>query len=197
MFIETEVTPNPAVIKFIPGKPVMGDLAPLEFFSADEAREKSQLAYELIEIEGVRSVFFGSDFVSVTKGADVEWFVLKPPILGAIMEFFLSGQPLFQASADGGSTPGDSGVALDDDGQFNEDDREIVNKIKELLETRIRPAVARDGGDIVFKGFDKGVVFLSMRGACAGCPSSTMTLKMGIENMLRHFLPDVLEVRAT
>lgn len=181
MFIQTEDTPNPASLKFIPGKPVKAD-GPAEFGSADEAAV-SPLASALFEIDGVRRVFFGSDFLTVTKTAEREWSLMKPALLGAIMEHFLSGRPLIRADA--------APRAVD----VSEADAEIVDQIIEILDTRVRPAVANDGGDIVFDGFQDGIVFLSMRGACAGCPSSTATLKSGIENLMRHYVPEVTEVR--
>ena len=136
-------------------------------------------------MDGVAAVFFGHDFITITKGADHDWYVMKPAILGAIMEHFTAGKPVMNEAA------------LTQSPDSDEEDDEIVAQIKELLETRVRPAVAQDGGDITFHGFDQGVVYLEMRGACAGCPSSTATLKMGIENMLRHYIPEVVEVRAT
>ena len=185
MFIQTEATPNPATLKFIPGKTVLGAGA-VDYRSPEEAGS-SPLAKRLFDVEGVKGVFLGSDFISVTKDAS-EWQHIKPAILGAIMEHYLSGAPV----VDGG-TPTDGADA----GEFFEPgDAETVKTIKELLETRVRPAVANDGGDIVFRGFKEGVVFLHMRGACSGCPSSTATLRHGIENLLRHFCPDVQEVRA-
>jgi Fe-S cluster biogenesis protein NfuA len=184
MFIQTEATPNPATLKFLPGKVVM----PSGTFDARDAAsaERSPLAARLFEVPGVAGVFFGYDFVTVTKG-DGEWQHLKPAILGAIMEHFMSGRPIVEASA-----------PADDDGDefFEPDDEATVATIKELLDTRIRPAVAGDGGDITFRGYRDGVVYLAMKGACSGCPSSTATLKHGIQNLLRHFLPDVQEVRA-
>ena len=183
MFIQTEATPNPATLKFLPGKVVLED-GTMDFRSAAEA-EQSPLAEKLFTIDGVEGVFFGFDFVSITKG-DTDWQHIKPAILGAIMEHFMSGASILKQS-------GEKGPVGED---FDEEDAETVATIKELLETRVRPAVAQDGGDITFYGFRDGVVFLQMRGACAGCPSSTATLKHGIENLLRHFLPDVQEVRA-
>jgi Fe-S cluster biogenesis protein NfuA len=183
MFIQTESTPNPATLKFLPGQTVLD--AGTADFPAPESAGSSPLATRLFGVPGVTGVFFGNDFVTVTKGADVEWDHIKPSILGAIMEHFQSGQPVM--------TEGGSGrtAHAEDDGE----DSEIVNQIKELLDTRVRPAVAQDGGDITFHGFDRGVVYLHMQGACAGCPSSTLTLKMGIENLLRHYIPEVIEVR--
>ena len=184
MFIQTEATPNPATLKFIPGKPVM-HAGTLDIRSAEEAAI-SPLAGRLFGISGVTGVFFGSDFVTVTKGGG-EWPHLKPAILGAIMEHYLSGAPLVQGAAP---------TQADGDEFFDPKDAETVATIKELLETRIRPAVAGDGGDITFRGFENGVVYLAMKGACSGCPSSTATLKHGIQNLLRHFLPDVQSVEA-
>jgi len=183
MFIQTEATPNPATLKFIPGKSVLAE-GTADFTSKSDALA-SPLASRLFDIKGVRGVFFGSDFISVTKG-DVEWQHLKPMILGAIMEHYVSGAPIL---AEEGA--GDAAVA-----SYDPKDQAVVDTIKELLETRVRPAVAQDGGDITFSGFRDGVVFLHMRGACSGCPSSTATLRHGIENLLRHFCPEVQEVRA-
>jgi Fe-S cluster biogenesis protein NfuA len=183
MFIQTEATPNPATLKFIPGKDVLGD-GTVDFRARDEARS-SPLALRIFDVDGVTGVFLGSDFISVTKGG-VEWSHIKPAVLGAIMEHYLSGAPVIE---------GDEGDAAAV-GIFDPKDAETVATIKELLETRVRPAVAHDGGDIVFHGFQDGVVSLHMRGACAGCPSSTATLRNGIENLLKHFCPEVQEVRA-
>ena len=183
MFIQTEQTPNPASLKFLPGVSVMGS-GTASFPTADEAG-RSPLATRLFEIDGVEGVFFGSDFITVTKSDDKDWFLLKPSILGAIMEHFASGRPLV---ADTGGAEADGGDAEDAD--------EVVVQIRELLDTRVRPAVAMDGGDIIFQGYEDGVVYLHLQGSCAGCPSSTMTLKAGIENMLRHYIPEVVEVRA-
>ena len=184
MFIQTEATPNPATLKFLPGKTVLGD-GTREFRSADEAGA-SPLASSLFGIPGVTGVFFGSDFVTVTKAAG-EWQHLKPAILGAIMEHYLSGAPIVAENA---------AAEITGEEFFAPEDAETVATIKELLETRIRPAVAGDGGDITFRGFREGVVYLTMKGACSGCPSSTATLKHGIQNLLRHFLPDVQSVEA-
>jgi len=184
MFIQTEATPNPATLKFLPGQSVLGS-GTLDYREAGEA-QTSPLATRLFEIDGVTGVFLGSDFISVTKG-EGEWQHMKPAVLGAIMEHYLSGVPVVetgQSEASGGAEE-----------FFEEADSETVETIKELLETRVRPAVAQDGGDIVFQGFRDGIVYLHMRGACAGCPSSTATLKHGIENLLRHFIPEVQEVR--
>jgi Fe-S cluster biogenesis protein NfuA len=184
MFIQTEATPNPATLKFLPGRTVL-DSGTLEMRDADEARQ-SPLAERLFEIPGVGGVFFGSDFVTVTKTTG-EWQQLKPAILGAIMEHFMSGAPLVKAGEGAGSE-------LQDE-FFDAADADTVATIKELIETRVRPAVANDGGDITFRGFKDGIVFLNMKGSCSGCPSSTATLKHGIQNLLRHFVPDVVEVR--
>ena len=184
MFIQTESTPNPATLKFLPGQTVL-ETGTADFPNSDAAGH-SPLATRIFAVNGVTGVFFGNDFVTVTKTETVEWEHVKPAILGAIMEHFQSGQPTI---ADGGA--GASGGHAEHEGE----DSEIVNQIKELLDTRVRPAVAQDGGDITFHGFDRGVVYLHMQGACAGCPSSTLTLKMGIENLLRHYIPEVLEVR--
>lgn len=183
MFIQTEATPNPATLKFIPGKTVLLD-GTADFRRKSEAGA-SPLASRLFDIEGVSGVFLGSDFISVTKG-DTEWQHLKPMVLGAIMEHYMSGAPVVarEGANDG---PGHS---------YDAKDEEVVRTIKELLETRVRPAVAQDGGDITFSGFRDGVVYLHMRGACSGCPSSTATLRHGIENLLRHFCPEVQEVQA-
>ncbi|MFD0860082.1 NifU family protein [Roseovarius aquimarinus] len=183
MFIQTESTPNPATLKFLPGQTVM-PAGTADFPSAENAGA-SPLASRVFAVDGVTAVFFGNDFITVTKGEGVEWDHIKPGILGAIMEHFQSGQPVM---ADGGTAPSGHSEHTGEDG-------EIVGQIKELLDTRVRPAVAQDGGDITFHGFDRGVVYLHMQGACAGCPSSTITLKMGIENLLRHYIPEVTEVR--
>lgn len=184
MFIQTQDTPNPATLKFIPGVRVMTD-GTADFADASQS-ERSPLAHRLFAIDGVSGVFLGGDFITVTKTAG-EWHHLKPSILGAIMEHFTSGQPVIA----------DDGMAVDDKAapEVREEDRAVVDQIIELIDTRVRPAVAQDGGDIVFHGFEDGIVYLQMQGACAGCPSSTMTLKHGIENLLRHFLPEVTEVR--
>ncbi|RMA43802.1 NifU family protein [Rhodophyticola porphyridii] len=183
MFIQTESTPNPATLKFLPGQTVLG-VGTADFPSVDTAG-KSPLASRIFAVDGVTGVFFGTDFVTVTKADTVEWDHVKPAILGAIMEHFQSGEPVMEG--EGGGTGGHA--------EHDGEDAEIVGQIKELLDTRVRPAVAQDGGDITFHGFDRGVVYLHMQGACAGCPSSTLTLKMGIENLLRHYIPEVLEVR--
>ncbi len=184
MFIQTESTPNPATLKFLPGQAVLGT-GTADFPNA-EAGASSPLAARIFGVDGVTGVFLGSDFVTVTKAEAVEWDHVKPAILGAIMEHFQSGLPALEGEGEHAS----SGHA-DHDGP----DSQIVSQIKELLDTRVRPAVAQDGGDITFHGFDRGIVYLHMQGACAGCPSSTLTLKMGIENLLRHYIPEVVEVR--
>jgi Fe-S cluster biogenesis protein NfuA len=185
MFIQTEATPNPATLKFLPGRPVL-DTGTLDMPSRTEAAQ-SPLAERLFDIPNVNGVFFGSDFITVTK-SDGEWQQLKPQILGAIMEHFMSGAPLLKSGETVGS-------ADDEDEFFDEADTELVATIKDLIETRVRPAVAGDGGDITFRGFKDGVVFLAMKGSCSGCPSSTATLQHGIQNLLRHFVPEVTEVR--
>ncbi|MHB1303594.1 MAG: NifU family protein [Acidiphilium sp.] len=181
MFIETDVTPNPATLKFLPGRDVLGH-GSADFDSA-EAATPSPLASVIFALPGVTRVFLGGDFVSVTKDDDIEWPALKPQVLGAIMEHYLSGQP---------ALAGDAALADED---VDPADREVAEQIKELLEARVRPAVAGDGGDIVFRGFRDGVVTLHMQGACSGCPSSTATLKMGIENLLKHYVPEVKSVQ--
>ena len=187
MFIQTEATPNPATLKFIPGR-TERETGTMEFANR-EAAARSPLAERLFEVQGVKSVFYGSDFVTVTKD-DSDWQHLKPAILGAIMEHYMSGAPLL---ADG--TAGNDEALDEEDEFFDEADAETVETIKDLIETRVRPAVANDGGDITFRGFKDGVVYLNMKGACAGCPSSTATLQHGIQNLLKHFVPDVVEVR--
>lgn len=182
MFIQTESTPNPATLKFLPGQAVMQS-GTANFTSADDA-DVSPLATNLFTTDGVTGVFLGADFVTVTKSEAKDWDLMKPLILGAIMEHFQSGRPAIN-----------EGVELDDASDGAGDDS-VVRQIKELIETRVRPAVAQDGGDIIYNGFEDGVVYLRMQGACAGCPSSTATLKHGIENMLRHYVPEVNEVRA-
>jgi Fe-S cluster biogenesis protein NfuA len=181
MFIQTEATPNPATLKFIPGEPVLPG-STRDYRSLEEA-EESPLAQRLFTISGVSGVFLGQDFVTVTKSKG-EWQQLKPAILGVIMEHFMAGLPVLTGGPE---------AAEEED--FDDSDKEIVSTIKELLDTRVRPAVAQDGGDITFHGFRDGVVFLNMKGSCSGCPSSTATLRHGIENLLRHFIPEVNEVR--
>lgn len=182
MFIQTEPTPNPATLKFLPGREVM--VTGTADFATQEDAARSNLAQRLFEIDGVVRVFLGSDFITVSKVDGMEWQHLKPAILGVIMEHFTSGAPIL---TDAESSTQET---------FDAADTEIVAQIKDLLETRVRPAVAQDGGDIIFKGYHEGVVSLRMQGSCSGCPSSTATLKHGIENMLRHYVPEVVEVRA-
>jgi Fe-S cluster biogenesis protein NfuA len=184
MFIQTEPTPNPATLKFLPGRAVLAS-GTLDMRDKESAAQ-SPLAERLFGITGVSGVFFGSDFIAVTKNAG-EWQQLKPAILGAIMEHFMSDAPIVNGT--------DAVASAERDEFFEEKDSETVATIKELIEARVRPAVANDGGDITFRGFKDGVVYLDMKGACAGCPSSTATLRHGIENLLRHYLPDVVEVR--
>lgn len=181
MFIQTEPTPNPATLKFLPGRDVLGQGT--ADFRAPEAAKISPLATRLFAIEGVKGVFLGSDFITVTKAESMEWPHLKPAILGSIMEHFLAGTPVMEGEDEGSES---TAAGADDP---------LAAQIRELIDTRVRPAVAQDGGDIVFRGFENGIVFLHMRGACAGCPSSTATLRHGIENMLRHYVPSVVEVR--
>ena len=182
MFIQTEATPNPATLKFIPGRTVLGS-GTMEFTSR-EAAARSPLAEKLFGVPGITSVFYGSDFVTVTKD-DSDWQHLKPMILGAIMEHYMSGAPIVAHDAANASA----------DEFFDAADAETVATIKDLIETRVRPAVAGDGGDITFRGFKDGIVYLNMKGSCSGCPSSTATLQHGIQNLLKHFVPDVVEVR--
>jgi Fe-S cluster biogenesis protein NfuA len=186
MFIQTESTPNPATLKFLPGRAVMGEGAVADFPTA-EAAGRSPLARALFDIPGVARVFFGGDFISVTKG-EGDWKHMKVPVLAAIMDHFTRDLPLMEGSSE----------EADDSASYGEGDPEIVAQIRELIDTRVRPAVAQDGGDIIYKGFDggSGIVFLHLQGSCAGCPSSTMTLKNGIENMLRHYVPEVNAVEA-
>ena len=183
MFIQTESTPNPATLKFMPGQTVL-DAGTADFPSAESA-DQSPLAERLFRVEGVEGVFFGTDFITITKGDGIEWDHVKPSILGAIMEHYQSGDPVM--AGDHESSGGHA--------EHTGENAEVVGQIKELLDSRVRPAVAQDGGDLTFHGFARGVVYLHMQGACAGCPSSTLTLKMGIENLLRHYIPEVTEVR--
>ncbi len=182
MFIQTEETPNPATLKFLPSREVMP--VGTADFPTREAAARSPLATRLFGVPDVAAVFLGADFITVTKAPEVDWQALKPAVLGAIMEHFTSGEPVIREAAGPAHASGDG------------DNDEIVSQIVELLDTRVRPAVAMDGGDIVFHGFEDGVVYLHMQGACSGCPSSTVTLKMGIENLLRHYVPEVQEVQA-
>jgi Fe-S cluster biogenesis protein NfuA len=184
MFIQTEATPNPATLKFLPGKTVL-PTGTLDMRTPAEAQQ-SPLAERLFGVAGVGGVFFGADFITVTKTAG-EWQQLKPAILGAIMEHFMSGAPILKA--------GETAAPDSDNEFFDAADADTVATIKDLIETRVRPAVANDGGDITFRGYKDGIVYLNMKGACSGCPSSTATLKHGIQNLLRHFVPDVVEVR--
>ncbi|HTH95982.1 MAG TPA: NifU family protein [Stellaceae bacterium] len=181
MFIQTEPTPNPATLKFLPGREVMA--AGTANFANVEAAANSPLAQRLFGVDGVTGVFLGYDFITVTKDDSQDWQELRPSVLGVIMESLTTGVPVIEGEA-AASAHTASG-----------DDSEIVLQIKDLLDTRIRPAVAQDGGDILFQGFEDGVVYLHMQGSCSGCPSSTATLKMGIENMLKHYIPEVREVR--
>jgi Fe-S cluster biogenesis protein NfuA len=181
MFIQTEQTPNPASLKFLPGVAVMP--SGTANFTTREATARSPLAERLFSLPEVSGVFLGGDFITVTKTDDSDWFQVKPAVLAAIMEHFTTGQPVITGAAD-------------EPAASQDEDDEIVSAIKELLETRVRPAVAQDGGDIIFEDFADGIVYLHMQGSCSGCPSSTATLKAGIENMLRHYIPEVVEVRA-
>jgi Fe-S cluster biogenesis protein NfuA len=182
MFIQTEPTPNPASLKFLPGRTVMEQGT--AHFPDAAAAGRSPLAERLFTVPGVTGVFLGADFVTVSQDESAEWFQLKPAVLGVIMEHFTAGRPMLLDAATAAAQPAD------------EDEDEVVSQIKELLDTRVRPAVAQDGGDIIFHGYEDGVVYLHMQGSCSGCPSSTATLKAGIENMLRHYVPEVQEVRA-
>jgi Fe-S cluster biogenesis protein NfuA len=182
MFIETEATPNPATLKFLPGRDVMGGRGTADFTAAAEAEGRSPLAAKVFAVGDVARVFLGNDFVTVTKTEDADWQRLKPRVLGAVMEHYLTGLPAMEGLED----------AEEED--FEPADGEIVAQIKDLLDTRVRPAVAGDGGDIVFRGFRDGVVRLLMQGACSGCPSSRATLKHGVETMLRHYVPEVVRV---
>jgi Fe-S cluster biogenesis protein NfuA len=183
MFIQTEQTPNPATLKFLPGCTVMG--TGTANFADRESAWRSPLAERLFQLPEVSGVFLGADFVTVTKSGDSDWYQLKPAVLAVIMEHFTAGRPVLNAAEEGQAAA-----------EGGEEDDEVVTQIKELLETRVRPAVAMDGGDIIFHDFEDGVVYLHMQGSCSGCPSSTATLKAGIENMLRHYIPEVVEVRA-
>ncbi len=182
MFIQTEQTPNPATLKFLPGREVIA--SGVVDFTAAEAAERSPLARRVFAVDGVTGVFLGADFITVTKAAGEDWYVLKPAVLGAIMEHYLSGDPVVDAGLEVGDEPAAAG-----------EEDQLARQIRELIDTRVRPAVAQDGGDIIFRGFERGVVYLHMRGACAGCPSSAITLKNGIENLLRYYVPEVTEVR--
>lgn len=182
MFIQTEATPNPDSLKFIPGRVVM--ITGTASYTNLSDCHNSPLAKRLLELEDINEVFFGNDFITITKAATADWYVLKPGILGVIMEHFVANLPvIIENSSTELAQPGD-------------EDDDLVKQIRELIDTRVRPAVAQDGGDILFHSFENGVVFLKMQGACSGCPSSTATLKSGIENMLRYYVPEVIEVRA-
>ena len=183
MFIETESTPNPATLKFLPGREVMGSRGTADFADPDSAR-RSPLAARIFALPGVARVFLGADFITVTENGEADWRELRPQVLGAIMDHFLSGQPVIEGCAGVGGAEED----------YDPADAEIVEQIKELLDTRVRPAVAGDGGDIIFRGFRDGIVRLHLQGACSGCPSSRATLRHGVENMLRHYVPEVVAV---
>jgi Fe-S cluster biogenesis protein NfuA len=183
MFIQTEQTPNPATLKFLPGREVMA--RGVADFPEEGTAAASPLARRLFAVDGVSGVFLGADFITVTKAEGQDWYQLKPAVLGAIMEHYLAGEPVIEAEAD----------VTEDTVEVAPEDQELVGQIRELIDTRVRPAVAQDGGDIIFKGFERGIVYLHMRGACSGCPSSTITLKNGIENLLRYYVPEVVEVR--
>lgn len=185
MFIQTESTPNPNTMKFLPGQDVLG--TGTAFFTDKENAAKSPLAAALFEINEVRAVFYGGDFITVTKGESASWEVLKPLILTTITEHYISGNPLIVTDT---ATVTKTAAAS----EYSDDEKEIVEQIKELIETRVRPAVAADGGDIVFHAFKDGIVQLELHGACSGCPSSSATLKQGIENMLKHYVPEVIAV---
>ncbi len=183
MFIQTEQTPNPATVKFLPGCEVV-TAGSVEFLTKEDAEKTSPLAGQVFSIDGVAAVFFGRDFVTVTKTENIEWEALKPLILSVIMDHFMSGKPvLFEELEENTSVSGDL-------------DCEIVQQIKEILDTHVRPAVARDGGDVVFHSYEEGVLYLNMQGACSGCPSASMTLKSGVQNVIRHFIPEVIDVVA-
>jgi Fe-S cluster biogenesis protein NfuA len=189
MLIQTETTPNPATIKFLPGRKVME--AGTRDFAAPEEAEASPLAEALFSLGDVEGVFFGRDFISVTAGPGSDWRMLKPQVLSILLDHFSSAAPLFRAGSAGGIA-----VAPDQEMAENPEDADIIAQIRELIETRVRPAVAQDGGDIVYRGYSQGKVFLAMQGACSGCPSSAMTLKSGIESLLKHYVPEVETVEA-
>ena len=190
MYIETETTPNPATLKFLPGRQVMA--SGTRDFADPESAEISPLASALFSLGDVTGVFFGSDFVSVTAAQGTDWAALKPQVVAVLLDHFVSEAPLFA----GGDAAGFAVPAEDETIEDSPEDADVVAQIRELIETRVRPAVAGDGGDIVYRGFREGVVFLQMQGACSGCPSSTATLKQGIEGLLKHYVPEVTEVRA-
>lgn len=191
MFIETETTPNPSTLKFLPGQQVM--VEGTREFTSDEQAAASPLAETLFSLGDVAGVFFGRDFLSVTAGPGVDWSMLKPQVISILLDHFVSGAPLFA-----GGNAGAISIGVEEDDVLGDDpaDADVVAQIKELIETRVRPAVANDGGDIIYRGFREGVVYLTMQGACSGCPSSTATLKQGIEGLLKHYVPEVTEVRA-
>ena len=186
MFIQTEPTPNPATLKFLPGREVSPE-ATLDFTDPEEAARLSPLARRIFDVGGVVGVHLGSDFVSVTKSETEDWYLLKPAVLGAIMEHYLSGEPAVSPEAVEAKRGAEAA---------SDDEDETVRAIRELIDSRVRPVVARDGGDIVFYGFERGIVYLHLRGACSGCPSAVITLKNGIENLLKYYVPEVVEVRA-
>tara|TARA_B100000378_G_scaffold167389_1_gene134888 strand:+ start:40324 stop:40899 length:576 start_codon:yes stop_codon:yes gene_type:complete len=190
MYIETETTPNPATLKFLPGRQVMA--SGTRDFADPESAEISPLASALFSLGDVTGVFFGSDFVSVTAAQGTDWAALKPQVVAVLLDHFVSEAPLFA----GGDAAGFAVPAEDETIEDSPEDADVIAQIRELIETRVRPAVAGDGGDIVYRGFREGVVFLQMQGACSGCPSSTATLKQGIEGLLKHYVPEVTEVRA-
>jgi Fe-S cluster biogenesis protein NfuA len=191
MFIETETTPNPATLKFLPGEQVM--TAGTREFTSETDAEASPLAAALFSLGEVEGVFFGGDFISVTASDTFDWGALKPQVVSVLLDHFVSGAPLFSGSDASGFA-----VSSDDEEDLGDDpaDADIIAQIKELIETRVRPAVANDGGDIIYRGFREGVVYLKMQGACSGCPSSSATLKQGIEGLLKHYVPEVIDVRA-
>ncbi len=184
MFIQTEETPNPNSLKFLPGQSVMGDQQPLSFSDSDPCLS-SPLARKILEIQGITTVFLGSDFITVTKQDQQDWYILKPLILGSLMDAFVNGLPILENAVS----------SKEEENLFGDKDDPLSRQIRELIDTRVRPAVAQDGGDIIFRGFQEGVVYLKMQGACSGCPSSSATLKSGIENMLKYYVPEVLEVQ--
>ncbi|MGB1360547.1 MAG: NifU family protein [Alphaproteobacteria bacterium] len=185
MFIQTEQTPNPATLKFIPECSIL-ESGTASFQTAEDAKDISPFATKLFAVNGVAGVFFGKDFVTITKSDDIEWMDLKPLVLGEMIQFLSSGEKIITTDAD----------IVTEEADVDPSDDEIVAQIKELINTRVRPAVAQDGGDIIFHEFTDGIVYVSMQGACDGCPASTATLKMGIENMLKYYIPEVIEVRA-
>ena len=186
MFIQTEPTPNPETLKFLPGRQVMSNGT--IFYNSEKESDSSPFAKRLFSVEGVKSVFFGSDFITITKEKDLDWQILKPLVLGSIMDHYNSNEETIL-------TQHSDNIKKNNLSSNDNDDTDLVKQIKELLDTKVRPAVAMDGGDIVFQDFKDGIVYLNMQGSCSGCPSSTATLKMGIENMLKHYVPEVQEVR--